>query len=335
MNMKWKVIFVFSLMIGVILGIYLRKIKYSVSVSKPVSEYTLKLNWRHEAEFAGVYAGIEKGFYGNEGIKLKVEEYSVNGDNAIDSLVAGKADFAIAGADEILLAREAGKPIKAVSVIYKTNPAVAFSLKSSGIVKPTDFVGKTVGLEEGINVNYLYKAMMNKLGIDQKKIKTVVIGYDAKELMSGQVDVSTGWITNEPQIAVEAGYPVNIFLMAEYGVNIYADTLVTTEKMIAEKPAVVKSFVKATLQGWQYAFENESEAVDITMNYVSGTTRKHQAYVLSTSIPLINTGVSKLGWMEMADWENAQKILYEQKILSQKNRVNEAFTMQFLEEIYK
>lgn len=296
----------------------------------------LKLNWIHETEFAGNYMGIKKGFYENGGLKVKIEEYSPDGLTAIDSVVAGKADFAIAGADEVIKARVEGKPVKAVAVIYKTNPAVAFALKSSGISKPTDFIGKKVGLERGINVDNLYAAMMNKLGIDRKKIKEVDVGYDAKELMNGTVDVSTGWITNEPNLVEEAGYPVNTILMADYGVNMYADMIVTSDKMILEKSQIVESFVRGTIDGWQYAIEHESEAVDVAMTYVTnGTSRSHQANILSSSIPLIVTGNTRLGWMELSKWEQAQNILFEQKIISKKIVIADAFSMQFVEAVYK
>ena len=305
------------------------------SAPTPLTSVILKLNWRHEAEFAGNYVAIEKGFYKKEGLVVNIEEYNPDGDTAIDALVAGRADFAIAGADEVIKARQAGKFVKSVAVIFKINPAVAFALKSSGIKRPQDFVGKKVGLERGINVDNLYAAMMNNVGIDRSKIKEVSVGYDAKELMNGTVDVSTGWITNEPQLAVQAGYPVNIFLMADYGVNMYADTIVTTDKMIAENPKLVEQFVRGTLGGWQYAIENESEAVDITMKYAKDSTRTHQAYVLSVSIPLINTGSNRLGWMDFSAWSQAQNILFEQKLLSKKIIISDVFTMDFIKLIYK
>lgn len=301
----------------------------------PLEAVTLKLNWRHEAEFAGNYVAIEKGFYRENDLDVKIEEYSPDGQSAIDTVLSGKADFGIAGADEVLKARLDGKNIKSVAVIFKTNPAVAFALKSSGITSPKDFVGKTIGLERGINVDSLYFAMMSKLGIDRKKIKEVDIGYDAKELMDGKVDISTGWITNEPQLVLTAGYPVNTFLMADYGVNMYADTIVTSDKMIEENPRLVEKFVRGTLQGWQYTIEQEPEAVDITMKYARDTTRTHQAHVLAASIPLINTGTSRLGVMETSRWIQAQDILFDQKIIIKKVSVADVFTNKFLESIYK
>ena len=44
---------------------------------------------------------------------------------------------------------------------------------------------------------------------------------------------------------------MKFFLLADGGYPPYGATIVTTEKMIAEKPDVVARFVKASLEGWR------------------------------------------------------------------------------------
>ena len=111
----------------------------------PIQEVNLKLKWVHQAQFAGHYVAIEKGFYREEGLNVNATPFTFE-DPTIDAVVTKKADFGITGADELVLSRAKGMPIKAIAVIYKTNPVVAYALKESGIVKPQDFIGKTVGL---------------------------------------------------------------------------------------------------------------------------------------------------------------------------------------------
>lgn len=300
----------------------------------PVDEVNLKLKWLHQAQFAGNYMAVEKGFYADEGLKVNMFPFSFD-DPTIKSVAEGRDLFGITGADEVVLARAKGTPIQAIAVIYKINPVTAYALKSSGIVKPQDFVGKKVGLEKGANVEYLYGAMMGKLGIDRKKIKEVAIGYDAKELLAGQTDVSTGYIINEPHQVIEAGKEVTTILMADYGVNMYADVLFATEETIKNKPELVERFLRATLTGWQYAIEHEEETVSVTLKYAPKSTQVHEAYMLKASIPLIHTGITPLGMMEAHQWEQVQQILLEQKILDKAIKIEEAYTTKFLDMIYK
>lgn len=300
----------------------------------PLEKVSLSLKWIHQAQFAGNYVAFEKGYYKDLGLDVSFIPFSYE-ETAIESVLAGKSEFGIAGADEVIMARTEGKPIKAIAVIYKINPGVAFTLKSSGINRPQDFVGKTVGIQKGVNTEYLFNAMINKLGIDRSKIKEVSIGYEAKELMDGTVDISTGYIINEPQLVKDKGININTFLVADYGVNMYADVLFTSDKMIEDKPEVVQRFVDASLKGWQEAIEHEDEAVDITIKYAKESDRSHQKYMLSSSIPLINTGKTRLGVMEPAEWAQMQDLLIKQKIITKKIDITTAYTTIFVNAVYE
>jgi ABC-type nitrate/sulfonate/bicarbonate transport system substrate-binding protein len=98
---------------------------------------------------------------------------------------------------------------------------------------------------------------------------------------------------------------------------------------------VVERFLRATLEGWQYALEFNKEAVQATLQYASTSNVKHQAYMLEKSMPLINALGSKLGWMDIKHWRQVQDILLKQKILQSKINIEDAYTTQFLEKIYK
>lgn len=311
---------------------YFREVKVEKYDGK-MEDITLKLKWLHQAQFAGNYVAVEKGFYENQGLKVNLSPYSYES-SPIDSVIKGESEFGIAGADEILIARGNDMPVKAIAVIYKTNPVVAYSLKKDEITKPKDFVGKTVGIEKGTNVEYIYSAMMKKLKIDRTLIKEVAIGYDAKELLDGRVDIATGYIINEPNLAREAGQEVNTILMADYGINMYADVIFAKEDLIKTNPDLVGRFLSATLDGWQYAIENEKETVGIILKYATNSNVIHEESMLRDSIPLINDGKSKLGWMELGQWEQAHNILLSEKILSKPVNIKDAFDIQFLVDYY-
>jgi len=321
--------------LGVVVGLFLADQTQRMSNTPlPVESVSLRLKWLHQAQFTGNYVAKEKGFYAEEGLDVDLQPVDLK-ENSINALLNNKADFAIAGADEVLIAVSEGKPVKAIAVIYRLSPVVAYSLKSSGITTPKDFVGKTVGLQTGGNIEYLYRVMMSRSGIASKDVKEVAVGHDANELIDGKVDVSTGYIINEPQMAIEAGHEVNTILMADFGASMNADVLVTTDKLIRERPELVRGFVRATLRGWQYAFENESDAVSDVMKYAKDSSRIHQERMLRVSVPLINSSTGRLGEMNASEWSSAQDILFAQKLLSRKIDVADAFTMQFLDSIYK
>ncbi|MBA4319227.1 MAG: thiamine biosynthesis protein, partial [Flavobacterium sp.] len=297
-----------------------------------LEKITVQLKWLHQAQFAGNYVAKEKGFYKEEGLDVNLVPFSFE-NPTIDAVRDGKAMFGITSADELIVARAKGAPLKAFAVIYKVNPACTYSLKKSGITKPSDFIGKTVGLKAGGSGIFLYPAMMKKLGIDRGKIKEIVIGYDATELLKGLVDVSIGYIINEPQQVIAAGQDVNTILMADYGVGTYADVVFATEDTINNQPSLVEHFLRATIKGWQYAIEHNEEAVNDTLKYATTSNQTKQLYMLKQSIPLIHTGESPIGWMEKTKWEQVYNILLEQKIIDNPISIEDVYTMDLLKKI--
>lgn len=321
----------FAFLVIVLLFISILGCSTDKSELKPLK---LKLKWLHQAQFAGNYVAKEKGFYADEGLDVEIIPFSFE-EPTIDAVIDGNADFGITGADELVLARIKGNPIKAIAVIYRINPVCAYSIKGSGIKSPYDFVGKKVGLEKGINVEYIYQVMMSKLDIDRNNITELSIGYDASELIEGKTDVSTGYIINEPHQAIEAGYDINSFLMEEYGVNMYADVLFTTDEMIRENPELVLKFVKGTIKGWSYSIENKEEAINYTLKYTTNRTWSHEMYMLKESIPLIYITEQKFGVMEENKWANIIETLEEAgKLVDCDVNVHDLYTNDFLEKAY-
>jgi NitT/TauT family transport system substrate-binding protein len=301
-------------------------------VEIPNDEVTVKLKWVHQAQFAGMYVAVDKGFYEEQNLTVNLLPFTFE-EPTMDAVIQGQADFGVKSASEIISAREEGAPVKAIAVIYKYSPLCLYSLKESGISKPQDFVGRTVGLKPG-QITIAYQVMLNKLGIDRSQITEIEIGYGVEELIDGTVDVSSGFSINEPHQVIEAGHEVNIMLFEDYGVQVYDDVLFATEDTIINNPDLVERFLRATLKGWQYAIENEEVAVDIVLKYTTDRTRSHEAYMLNQSVPLIHTGNSRIGWMERERWVFTGNVLLEAGLIEEGFNFDEAYTMQFLEEIY-
>ena len=319
------VLVVFALMVGSFFMFFDKE--------QNLEDVTLKLKWVHQAQFAGNYVAKEKGFYADEGLNIILEEFSFE-NPTIDAVINGDATFGITSANEIVMARSNGLPLQAFAVIYKISPDCAYSLKESEITIPQDFVGKTVGIEPGVSGENLYYIMMDRLGINRSEINEIYIGYDATELLSGGTDVSLGYVINEPHQVIEAGHEVNIIMFSDYGAKQYADVLFATEDTINNNPELVESFLKATLDGWRYAFENREEAVDIVLEYATDRTRSHETYMLEKSMPLIHTGESVFGMMEESEWENVQIMLLEEGTLEEPIELSQSYTFKFLNKIY-
>src|SRR5579863_494998 len=269
---------------------------------------TLRLKWFHQAQFAGFYVAKEKDFYKSAGLNVDIQPGGPDFP-AIQMVTGGNEQFGVTGADQILIARSKGVPVVAVAVIFRRNPFVLFSLAKSGIKAPADYVGKNIGVKIGGNEELIYRAVLAKAGVDKSKLNEIPVKFDITPLLAGTVEVWPGYLINEVLAAKEKGFDVNVVSPADYGVDLYADTLFTTEKMLKEKPDVVKKFVAATLQGWNAAIAAPEEAAQITVKYGDKLSFDHELAMMKASIPLLKPDEKPVGYMDEAGWTAAQKLL--------------------------
>jgi ABC-type nitrate/sulfonate/bicarbonate transport system substrate-binding protein len=205
-----------------------------------------------------------------------------------------------------------------------------FSLAKSGIKAPADYAGKNIGVKIGGNEELIYRAVLAKAGVDKTKLNEIPVKFDITPLLAGTVDVWPGYLINEVLAAKEKGFDVNVVSPADYGIDLYADTLFTTEKMLKEKPDIVHKFVTATLKGWTSAIAAPEEAAQITVKYGSKLTYDHELAMMKASLPLLQPDAQPVGWMEAANWSAAQKLLVDAGFQKTPVDIGKAFTVEFL-----
>lgn len=296
----------------------------------PSDEVVVQLKWMHQAQFAGFYVADKLGFYTEENIDvtLKPGGDEISSDGIISDLVKGEVDFAILGGDMLLDARCRGEPVVAIAVIFQRNPYVYVTLRDSGIVSPYDLVGKKIMVPEDGRVQH--NALIRKLDIPKNSIELVPYERSTEPLTSGSVDAYMAYRTGPALAFEEQGYETNFIWVDNYGIRLYADTIITTEKTISGNPSMVKRFLRATLNGWRYAIEHPEEAVEATKEYDVRLSKFRQLRMMQVQTPLIHTGKEKIGWMNRDVWIRMEYILLGKDIIE----IDEAFTLKFLNEIY-
>ena len=290
---------------------------------------TVRLKWFHQAQFAGFYVAKEKDFYKSAGLNVDIQPGGPDFP-AIQMVTGGNEQFGVTGADQILIARSKGVPVVAVAVIFRRNPFVLFSLAKSGIKAPADYVGKNIGVKIGGNEELIYRAVLAKAGVDKSKLNEITVKFDITPLLAGTVEVWPGYLINEVLAAKEKGFDVNVVSPADYGIDLYADTLFTTEKMLKEKPDVVRKFVAATLKGWTSAIAAPEEAAQITVKYGSKLTFDHELAMMKASLPLLQPDAQPVGSMAAAKWNATQKLLVDAGFQKTPVDIDKAFTVEFL-----
>ena len=300
---------------------------------KALQTLTVRLSWLNQAQFAGLYLAKDKGFYRECGLDVELKpggmEYP-----SMKMIAVGSDEIGLTSADQVLLARSKGVPVVALAAMYQKSPAVLFTLKKSGIVTAYDLRGKRIGIKYGDNSEIPIRAMFRNVGLDHD-FTEVPVSYDPSPLIQGQVDAFADWAINAPISVEEKGYAVNLIFPADYGINMYADVIFTTEDVLKKKRSALVCFLHATMKGYEYAIEHSEEAIAATLKRDSNLRKEHESRMFEASVPLWKPEGKRLGEMKVADWSRLNDILVTTGLMKKKVRINQAVNLELLREAYK
>ncbi|MES1264480.1 MAG: ABC transporter substrate-binding protein, partial [Variovorax sp.] len=220
----------------------------------------MQLGWIPSVNQVGEVVAKRLGFYEQEGIEFAIQPGGPNIDG-VAIVASGRYEVGqVSSSPSVMLAVSQGLPIKCFAAGAQKHPFTFFSLAKNPVRKPADLVGKKVGIPSTAGI--LLRALLAKNKIAEKDVTVVTVGSDMAPLLTGQVDVVTGWLTSTTALKALGPDRVDLTLW-DAGVQLYALPYYATTKTIETQPKVLEAFVRATSRGWQHAKANRDQAVDL------------------------------------------------------------------------
>jgi len=299
---------------------------------RPASEVSLRLKWILYAGWAGELVALDQGLWAEEGVAVDIKPGGFELD-PIKLVAAGSDQIGVAGADQILLAREKGIPLVAFAVQYQEVPVGFVALKESGIERPTDFVGKRVGVKYGTDVEPIYRALMASVGVSTDDLEEVPVKFDISPLYEGLVDVYPGYLTSDLLIPGEMGYEVNTIRASDYGVSVYGNVYFCTEAFLESHRDLIVRFVRGTAEGWNRALKmapEEVAALAVAAN--DGLDIEHETDVAAALQPYVMPEGFSFGQMSEEGWRALYSMLRDRGIIETDFDWTSAYTLDVLAE---
>jgi len=275
----------------------------------------VRLLWLNQAQFAGIYAAQEEGFYRDAGFNVEITPGGP-GVNPILLVASGSENFGVASATDIILAREKGIPVRALSTIVAENPTCFFSRADSGIRSVQDFAGKKVGVKTGFELEYYLDAMLKEAGVARSAVEIIPIQFDLTPFFRGDIDVWCGYRINEPNVVRARDIAVNEILPADYGVKVSGDVLFTSEKFFNDNQELAWAFVDTTWRGWRFAEEKRDLAIEYVLRFNPKGDKQHERAMLESMLGLVfaNRGSippveSAAHWAGMIDFLKRNQVI--------------------------
>lgn len=229
---------------------------------------SVQLQWADQFQFAGYYIAKEKGFYRDAGLDVTLHKFDPK-KLTVDEVMSGRSTYGI-GRSSLLIDRMKGKKIVALAAIFQNSPFVLLSKKSLDIKTPRDLIGKRVMMTEDFQDTISVRAMLSSQGLSLNDLKIIQHSYNPLDIANGKTDVMACYISNEPYVLKEKGIETNAISPEAYGFDFYSDILFTTEGEVRNHPKRVRSFIDATLRGWEYAFAHIPETAQLIHQHYNG-----------------------------------------------------------------
>lgn len=257
------------------------KLSKSVTSNKKLREVSFLPYWVTTAQFAGYYVAEEKGIYEKYGIKINIIPFKPFL-TSTDLIAEGKTDFAALWLVNAIELKASGVDIVNIEQVSSRSSFMLITKKKSGIDSVQKMKGKRVGIWSGFELQPM--ALFKKFNVD---VITIPIGSTNNLFLMDGVDITVANWFDEYHSIINSGFDpdeLNTFFFADNDLNFLEDGIYCLSEKATKEPELCADFIKATLEGWRYAFGHREEAIDIVLRRAKKenlpVNRVHQEWML-------------------------------------------------------
>ena len=254
----------------------------SLNANDKIEKVSLQLLWKHQFEFAGFYMAKEKGFYSQAGLDVEIKEFNF-GMDIVSDVESGKSTFGI-GYPSIIFDKTNGRNVNITAAIFQSSPHVLISLKSSGINNIKDFAGKRIMVNTNQIESASFLSMIKSQGVSFKDMKIQEHSFHVKDLIDKKTDIMSSYTSNELYNLDKLNIKYNIFDPKDYGFDLYSNLIFTSFEQLEQNPKRVSKFTEASLKGWEYAFDNIDETVDLILKKYNSQNKSKEALIYEANV---------------------------------------------------
>lgn len=280
-----------------------------------------QLDWKFNAQFAGLFVAQGTGLYAKAGIAPTLLPWEDNVD-VVSDVAAGKVEFGCAEQNLIIAAQARGAPVRAVATMFQASPYGLMTTPDRTLGSLQDLAGKRVGVHvDGVKVLALVSGVNKIPGIE---VVEIPYGDKYERVRKGELHAVQCYVIDEPiGINAQYGAPPKVLKLSDYGFVSTAQTIVASEKLLADKPELVRAFLKATFDGWRATLADKPAAARLVVEQFvpAGSKYKDLAYQTET-IQLLEPyvlgkgGLERIGVIDPEAWKSAARLMQEYGIVS-------------------
>lgn len=273
--------------------------------------------WTAQAQFAGYYAALEKGFYKEAGLKVTIKHPSPS-NSSVNMLKEGKVNFITIYLVAALKSVAEGVPMIHLLQTSQNNSQMIISHKPVKDVH--DLRDMRIGrwkmgyMEFGQVVENLYNL----------NIKWIPFVQNTNLYISGAIDATMGMSYNEYYQLMMAGQKIDkghTLYLRNIGFDVPEDGLYVSADYYEKHPKEARKFAEASKRGWEWVAKHPEEALDIVMKFTKAnhinTNRAAQRWMLNDFLDVMKDPKSgqRTYQLKESSLQKANRMLMQAKLI--------------------
>ncbi|WP_046176439.1 ABC transporter substrate-binding protein [Domibacillus indicus] len=292
-----------------------------------IEDVKLVLNWFPKSQHGGVYSAVEERTFEENGLNVEVEPGGPQV-SPVQIVSAGDAQFGLAHADQMLIARNQGIELVALAATMQGSPQAFMFHKGEDIQGFEDLNGREVFVQPGITYWDFLKNKYDLSGATE-------LGYNGQHVnfIDSKTSVTQAFVTSEPFFMEQENVPVETLLVSESGYDPYNVVLFTTKNYLESNKETVEKFVESYIKGWK-SYEESSDKINeviigenpnIELEALNFETETQHEYVYGK-----DAAEHGIGYMTEERWDTLKNQLLDIGLLEEDFETSEIFTTEFL-----
>lgn len=249
-------------------------------------------HWIPQAQFAGFYTALDKGFYKDAGLEVEIIHPSANV-ASFKYLESKKADIVSSFLMDAIKVRAGGLPIVNILQLSQHSALMFVARRNDGITQLAHLEGKKIGIWSS-GFDDIPVALMKEKGYSFELVRIL---NTINLFMAKGIDGLAVMYYNEYDQIINSGInetELTTFFMSDFGYDIPEDGLYCMKHDLQEREEYFRRFAQATLKGWDYVRENKDYAINLVVEYMKRANfpnnKAHQRWMLDKVLELIKPG---------------------------------------------
>jgi NitT/TauT family transport system substrate-binding protein len=317
--------------IGALLG---AAVTFASAGSAMAEEVSFGTDWKAEAEHGGYYQAIATGIYRGHGLEVELRQGGPQVNHA-QLLAAGRLDFNLAPNSFGPLNFVSEKiPMVAVAAIFQKDPSVLIAHPGQGNESLAELKGKPIMIGSDTRITS-WMFLKKKFGYTDDQIRPYT--FSVAPFLADPKAIQQGYLTSEPFTIEQQGVKPVVMLLADAGYSSYGSLIQTSDKLVREKPDLVRRFVDASIEGWySYLYGDPAPANALIKRDNPEMTDALLAYGIAKikEYGIVDSGDAKrsgIGAMTEARWRDFFDTMASAGVYPKDLDFHKAYTLQFVD----